>query len=116
MRKRKKRRKLKRKRNQRKALLKTLAFSLLKEGRIKTTKAKAKELAKFVEPLIEKSKIDNLKNRKYLLKKLPKPIIPKLFKEIGPRYKSRHGGYTRIINLGKRLKDSAEMVIIELVK
>lgn len=115
MRKRKKGRKLKRKRDQRRALLRNLAFALIENERIKTTLAKAKELRSFLEPLITKAKKDNLSTRRYLLKFLPKKAVKKLLKEIGPRYKERRGGYLRIIKLGQRKSNSAKICFIEFV-
>jgi len=114
MRKKKKGRKLSRKRDQRKALMKSLARELFLEEKIKTTKAKAKELRSFAEKFIERAKEKNLTNLRYLRKYFGKEVVKKLF-EIGQRYKERKGGYTRIIKLGPRKSDGAEMVIIELV-
>jgi large subunit ribosomal protein L17 len=116
MRKRKKGRKLSRKRDQRKALLKSLAVSLLRFEKIQTTEAKAKELRTFIEPLINKAKDPSLKNRRHLLKFLPKTIVKKLINEIAPLYKDRKGGYTRIIKTKIRESDGARMAVIELVK
>ena len=116
MRKRKKGRKLSRDRNQRKALLKNLATSFLLHESIKTTEAKAKELSRFIEPFITKAKRNTLSNQRFLAKFFSKEIVKKLIDEIVPRYKDRKGGYTRIIKLGPRKSDSAEMAIIELVK
>lgn len=116
MRKLKKGRKLSRKRNQRKALLKSLAGNLFLREKIKTTEAKAKELSPFAEKLITKAKKGNLDSRRLLLKYFPKSLVKKIADEIGPRYKKRKGGYTRIIKLGPRKSDGAKMVIIELVK
>lgn len=116
MRKRKKGRKLSRKRDQRKALLKAEATALFLKEKIQTTEAKAKELAPFVEKQITKAKIGNLSAIRQLARYFSKKIIKKLFEEIGPRYKERKGGYTRIIKLGPRKSDGAKMAIIELVK
>jgi len=115
MRKRKKKRKLGRKRDQRKALLKSLARELFLKEKIKTTEAKAKELRSFAERFIERAKEKNLTNLRYLRRFFSKEVIKKLFDEIGPRYKERKGGYTRIIKIGYREGDRAKMVIIELV-
>ncbi|MBC7074156.1 50S ribosomal protein L17 [Candidatus Parcubacteria bacterium] len=115
MRKRKKHRKFHRKRDQRRALLKSLARELFLHGKIKTTLAKAKELKSFSERFIEKSKEKNLTNLRYLRRFFDKKVVKKLFEEIGPKYKERKGGYTRIIKLGPRESDGAEMAIIELV-
>lgn len=116
MRKRKKRRKLSRKRDQRRALLKSLARELLLKEKIKTTEAKAKELKSFVERFIERAKEKNLTNIRYTQRFFAKEVLKKLFNEIGPRYKERKGGYTRIIKLGPRKSDGAEMAIIELIR
>lgn len=116
MRKRKKGRKLSRKRDQRRALLKSLARELFLREKIITTEAKAKELRSFVERFVEKGKEKNLKNLRYLRRFFAKDVVKKLFEEIGPRYKERKGGYTRVIKLGQRKSDGAKMAIIELVK
>lgn len=115
MRKRKKRRKFHRKRDERRALMKSLARELFLREKIKTTEAKAKELRPFVEKLIERAKEKNLTNLRYLRRYFGKEIVKKLFEEIGPKYQERKGGYTRIIKLGWREGDRAKMVIIELV-
>jgi len=116
MRKRKKGRKLSRKRNQRKALLKSLARELFLRGKIKTTEAKAKELSSFAEKQITKAKEGNLRSIRILAKRFPSPVVKKLVKEIAPRYKNRKGGYTRIIKIGKRKSNGTKMAIIELVE
>jgi large subunit ribosomal protein L17 len=116
MRKRKKGRKLSRKRDQRKALLKTLTSALILKERIKTTEAKAKEISKFIEKKITQAKIGNLSSRRFLRKFFSTQVVKKLVDEIAPRYKERKGGYTRIIKLGPRKSNSAKMVIIEFLK
>lgn len=116
MKKRKKGRKLSRKKNQRRALLKSLASSLLAKEKIKTTEAKAKELAVFVEKQITRAKFGNLSSQRLLAKIFYPSIVKKLINEIGPRYKNRSGGYTRIIKLGPRKSNAAKMAIVELVK
>jgi large subunit ribosomal protein L17 len=116
MRKRHKGRKLSRKKGQRKALLKSLARELFLRERIKTTEAKAKELRSFAEKFIERAKEKNLSNIRYTSRFFAKDVIKKLFDEIGPRYKERRGGYTRILKLGQRRSDGAKMAIIELIK
>jgi large subunit ribosomal protein L17 len=116
MRKRKKGRKLSRKRDQRRALLKSLTRELFLKERIKTTLAKAKELRSFSEKFVKRAKEKNLTNVRYLRRFFDKDVLKKLFDEIGPRYKERKGGYTRIIKLGPRKSDGAEMAIIELLK
>lgn len=115
MRKRKKGRKLSRKRDQRKALLKALARELFLKKRLKTTEAKAKELRSFSEKFVERAKEKNLSNFRYLMRFFSKNVVRKLLDEIGPKYKERKGGYTRIIKLGRRKSDGSKMAIIELV-
>ena len=110
-----KNRKFGRVRNQRKALLRNLAFSFFLSGRIITTEAKAKELRPFVEKIISDAKYDSVSTRRALAKKLPEKIIPKIVKDIAPRFQTRSGGYTRIIRLGERRSDSAKEAILELV-
>ena len=116
MKKLKKGRKLSRKRDQRRALLKSLALALILNEKIKTTEAKAKELRSFLEKYINRAKNSDLATRRLLSKFFPPSAVKKLIGEIGPRYKERSGGYTRIIKLGLRKSDGAKMAIIELVK
>lgn len=116
MRKRKRGRKLSRKRDQRKALLRNLASALFLKEKITTTETKAKELSSFAEKQITKSKTASLAARRLLLRNFSKEIVKKLIEEIAPGYKEREGGYTRIIKLGPRKSDGARMAIIELVK
>ena len=116
MRKLKKGRKLSRKRNQRKALLRILARALFLREKIKTTEAKAKELRSFAEKMVTRAKKGDLNSLRILAKYFSKDLVKKLIVEIGPRYKERKGGYTRIIKLGPRRPDDAKMAIIELVK
>ena len=116
MRKLKQGRKLSRKRNQRKALLKSLAGALFLNEKIKTTEAKAKEISPFAEKCITRAKKGDLASRRLLIKYFSKEMVKKLIDKIGPKYKDRKGGYTRIIKLGPRKSDGARMAIIELVK
>lgn len=117
MRKRKKGRKLNREKDQRRALLKTMATSLILKEKIKTTEAKAKEVARFVEKKITiAKKSDSLHARRMLLRFFSPKIVKKLIEEIAPRYKERKGGYTRKIKLGPNKSNGAKMNIIELVK
>jgi len=116
MRKRQKGRKLNRERDQRKALLKSISRSLLLHKRIKTTEAKAKEISGFTEKLITRAKKGDLASRRLLLKIHSNDVVKKLIDEIGPQFKDRPGGYTRIIKLGPRKSDGAKMAIIELVE
>ena len=116
MRKRKEGRKFGRKKDQRKALLRALAFALILKEKIKITEAKAKELSKFIQPFITRSKKGDIVSRRLLAKSFSPKIVKKMCGEIGPRYKDRPGGYTRIIKLGPRKSDGAKMAIIELLK
>jgi len=100
----------------RKALLRNLACAVLKYGTIETTTAKAKELRPFIEKIITRAKVDNLHNRRLIIANInDKSLVEKLFKEIGPKYKERKGGYIRIIKKGVRKSDSAEISIVQLV-
>jgi large subunit ribosomal protein L17 len=93
-----------------------MAVSLIMHKRITTTLAKAKELKKFVEPLITKSKDDTTNSRRVVFSNLQsKEAVTELFKEISVKVAERPGGYTRIIKLGTRLGDAAQMCFIELV-
>ena len=109
-------RKLGRERNARRALLKTLAVSLIRDGRIKTTEAKAKELRPFIERLVTHAKSDTLAKRRLVISRLGgSDKADKLFSIIGVKYKERNGGYTRIIKLPNRLNDQSRMALIEFV-
>ena len=100
----------------RSAMLSNMACSLIKHKRITTTLAKAKALKKYVEPLITKSKNDTTNSRRVVFSYLQdKYAVTELFKEIAAKVGDRPGGYTRIIKLGTRLGDAAEMCFIELV-
>ncbi len=116
MQKRKKGRKLSRERDQRKALLKCLAREIILREKIKTTEAKAKEVRPLLEKMLTKAKKGDLASIRYLARFFSKSIVKKLTTEVGPRYKNRPGGYTRIIKLGPRKSDGAKMAIIELIK
>ncbi|PIZ95291.1 MAG: 50S ribosomal protein L17 [Candidatus Magasanikbacteria bacterium CG_4_10_14_0_2_um_filter_37_12] len=105
-----------RQRAQRVALMKSLAESLVLHDSIVTTKAKAKALKTFVEPLVTKAKKGDLVSRRRLISALfTDKVVNKLMDEIGPRYKERPGGYTRITNIGYRPNDGAEKVRIEFI-
>ena len=100
----------------RKATFRALTKALVKEHRIVTTVTKAKELRRFVEPLITRSKEDNNLNRKEVFSALQdKETVKSLFTEVGPAVGNRPGGYTRVIKIGHRQGDGAEMAVIELV-
>ena len=116
MRKQKKGRKLSRKTDQRKALFKALISALLLREKIRTTEAKAREISGLTEKLITKSRQNTLQSRRSLASLLSPQLVKKMVDEIGPRYKDRNGGYTRIMRLGPRMSDGAKMAIIELVK
>jgi len=116
MRKRNKGRALSRPKSQKKALLRTMAESLFWHGKIETTEIKAKELKPVAEKFITKAKNISLSNRRLLSKSFSSKVLKKLINEIAPQYKKRNGGYTRIIKLGFRKSDGANVVIVELVK
>lgn len=98
------------------ALLKNLAVSLILHERIETTTGKAKELRKFVEPLITTAKANTVPNVRKLNGTLPEQgAVKKLFAELGPKYQERPGGYVRLVKLGQRASDGAERVSVELV-
>ncbi len=100
----------------RKSMLANMASSLIEHKRINTTVAKAKALQQFVEPLITKSKVDTTHNRRIVMARLrQKDAVTELFKEVSVKVGDRPGGYTRIIKLGNRLGDNADMAMIELV-
>ena len=100
----------------RKAMLANMACSLIEHKRINTTVAKAKALKQFVEPMITKSKEDTTHNRRIVMSRLrQKDAVAELFRDVAPKIGDRPGGYTRIIKLGNRLGDNADMAMIELV-
>lgn len=105
-----------RKSDHRKAMLANMATSLIMHKRIKTTLAKAKALRTYVEPLITRSKDDTTHSRRVVFSYLQnKDAVTELFREVSVKVAERPGGYTRILKLGTRLGDSAEMALIELV-
>jgi large subunit ribosomal protein L17 len=109
-------RRFKRDSEHREAMLNNLVASLFKHERITTTVAKAKDLRRVVEPVITAAAEDTLHSRRKAYSVISdKSLVHKLFSELGPRYKKRHGGYTRILKLGHRPGDSAPMALIELV-
>ena len=100
----------------RKSMLANMSCSLIEHKRINTTLTKAKALKQFVEPIITKSKDDSTHNRRLVFRELRnKYAVSELFRDIAQKVGDRPGGYTRIIKLGNRLGDNAEMAIIELV-
>ena len=117
MRHRKKGRQLSRTRSHRKATLRNLATSLFRHERIETTTAKAKELRPFAERLITLARRGDVHARRLAATKIQdREVLGKLFDEIAPRYLERPGGYTRVLKLGNRKGDAAEMSLIELVR
>lgn len=109
-------RKLNRTSSHRLAMLRNMSNSLLRHERIKTTLPKAKELRRVVEPLITLAKAPTVANRRLAFNRLrDREMVVKLFDELGPRYKSRNGGYTRILKFGFRVGDNAPMALMELV-
>lgn len=108
-------RKFNKDKNQRQVLFKGLMRSLALHEGIKTTESKAKAIKGDFEKMITKAKMGE-DARYHLVKNLPEDAVDRLIKEIAPRFKNRAGGYTRIIRLGNRLKDNAEMVLLELVE
>lgn len=108
--------KLNRKSSHRKALLKNMATVLFKHERIVTTKAKALEVRRSAEKMITRAKEDSVHNRRTVGEKITdQAVLNKLFTDIGPRMKERNGGYTRILKIGFRAQDAANMVVLELV-
>ena len=109
-------RKLGRTSDQRKAMLRAMTTYLLENGQIKTTYARAKEVAPIAEKMITLAKKNNLASYRQVLSYITKEdVAKKLFDEIGPKYAGRNGGYTRVLKMGPRRGDAAEMAIIQLV-
>lgn len=101
---------------QRKALKRSLVTSLFKYERIETTKAKAKATQQMAEKMITRAKVDSVHNRRMVGKDLKdEAVLAKLFTEIAPLYVDRNGGYTRVLKLGHRKGDAAEMALLELI-
>ena len=100
----------------RKSMLANMACSLIEHKRINTTVAKAKALKQFIEPLVTKSKEDSTHNRRIVFSRLrQKEAVAMLFRDVAVKVGDRPGGYTRIIKLGNRLGDNADMAMIEFV-
>ena len=109
-------RKLNRTSEHRLAMLRNMCVSLLRHEAIKTTVPKAKELRRVVEPLITLGRTPTVANRRLAFARLrDREIVTKLFNELGPRYATRPGGYTRILKMGFRVGDNAPMALVELV-
>lgn len=106
-----------RKKGPREAMFRSLMEGLILHGKIRTTLAKAKELRRVIEPLVTKARVGTLAARRQVIKELyTAEAVKKLMEEIAPKYKEVPGGYTRIIKLGTRPNDAAEMAKIEFVK
>ena len=102
--------------DQRRAMLRAMVTYLLENGQIKTTVTRAKEVAPVAEKMITLAKTNTLASYRQALSYITKEdVANKLFKEIGPKYADRNGGYTRIVRMGPRKGDAAEMAIIQLV-
>jgi len=100
----------------RKAMFMNMMVSLLRHELIKTTVPKAKELRCYIEPMITLGKVDTLHNRRIAFARLrDREMVLKLFNEIGPHFKTRPGGYLRVLKCGNRKGDNAPMAIVELV-
>ena len=109
-------RKLNRTSAHRQAMLRNMMNSLLQHEAIKTTLPKAKELRRVVEPMITLGKTDTVANRRLAFARLRDDAnVAKLFNDLGPRFKARPGGYTRILKMGYRVGDNAPMAFVELV-
>ena len=105
-----------RKKGHRASMLANMACSLIEHKRINTTLSKAKVLKQFIEPIITKSKSDTTLNRRIVFSRIKqKAAVAELFRNVSAKIGDRPGGYTRVIRLGKRLGDNAEMAMIELV-
>ncbi len=100
----------------RKAVIRNMITVLFKHERITTTRARAKEVQRFAEKEITRAKVDSVHNRRMVGRKISdEAILAKLFTDIAPRFKERAGGYTRVLRIGERKLDAAEMVVLELV-
>ena len=109
-------RKLGERSDQRKAMLRAMTTYLLENGQIKTTVTRAKEVAPMAEKMITLAKKPSLASYRQALSYLTKEdVAKKLFDELGPKYQSREGGYTRVVRIGPRRGDAAEMAIVQLV-
>lgn len=109
-------RKLNRTSAHRKAMLQNMMNSLIEHEAIKTTLPKAKELRRVIEPMITLARADSVANRRLAFARLRNPdSVTKLFTDLGPRFKTRPGGYTRILKMGFRVGDNAPMAYVELV-
>ena len=110
-------RKLNRTSAHRQAMLRNMMNSLIAHEAIKTTLPKAKELRRVIEPMITLAKVDSVANRRLAFNRLrDRDSVTKLFNDLGPRFKTRPGGYTRILKMGFRVGDNAPMALVELVE
>jgi large subunit ribosomal protein L17 len=109
--------KLNRMPDHRKAMIRNMMTVFFKHERITTTRAKAMEVRRFAEKEITRAKEDSVHNRRMVARKIQdEAVLAKLFTEIAPRFKERAGGYTRVLRIGLRKQDAADMVILELVE
>ena len=105
-----------RERNQRKALMRSLAVSLIQKGKMRTTEAKAKAIRPFVEKLVSKGRVGGVAVQRLVAERLGNVLAARrMIHTIAPQYKSRTGGYTRIIKLPRRIGDGSPMALIEFV-
>ena len=108
---------LNRRAGHRRALIKNMVTSLITHERITTTKSKALEIRRHAEKMVTRAKVDSVHNRREIAKTITQDdVLGKLFTVLGPRFQNRAGGYTRILKLGQRYGDAAEMVILEFVE
>ena len=95
--------------------MRSLAVNFIRDEKIKTTEAKAKELRPYIEKIITRGRVNTLASRRLLIAKIGDNSAKKVIKEISPKYKERQGGYTRIVKLPARRGDAAKMAVIEFV-
>lgn len=108
---------LNRRAGHRRALIKNMVTSLITHERITTTKSKALEVRRHAEKMVTRAKVDSVHNRREIAKTITQDdVLVKLFTVLGPRFKNRAGGYTRVLKIGQRFGDAAEMVILEFVE
>jgi len=108
---------LNRRAGHRRALIKNMVTSLFTYERITTTKSKALEVRRHAEKMVTRAKVDSVHNRREIAKTITQDdVLAKLFTVLGPRFQNRAGGYTRILKIGQRFGDAAEMVILEFVE
>ena len=108
---------LDRKASHRRALHRSMVTALFRYERIRTTKAKAREISRTAERLITRARVDSVHNRRQAARRIQdKEILAKLFTDIAGRFANRPGGYTRLLKLGQRYGDASEMVLLELVE